>query len=463
MKLRDYQLDIINKIKKAFLRGNRSVLLQLPTGSGKTLIASEMTRMSVLKKKTVWFICNRSELIEQTARAFDLMGIDFSFIASGWEYSINKNVYICSIQTLFRRIESIKKKPDFIFWDEAHSIAANTWKTTFEKNKQAFHLLLTATPCRLDGKGFSSFATDLVSGPSVNTLIECGYLCDYRAFAPRRLDLVGINTAMGDYVNKEIAEIVDKPKFTGDAINEYKKHSMGKRNIVFCVNIEHSKHVAQEFNLAGIPAEHIDGSTDKNIRKKCIDDFKLGKIKVLTSVDLLTTGFDVPSIEVVTFLRPTKSRALAIQMMGRGLRVSPGKDRVLFLDHVNMFEYHGLPDDERDWSLDGIKKRNSENEPSVKICSRCYAAMRNTASQCPECGFIIQKKSKEFDILSTSTQDALGEIDKNKVRKLKIDLERANAKSKDQLIQLAVSRGYKHPHKWAHHIYQARQAKKLKK
>lgn len=436
----------------------------LPTGGGKTALTASMIYSAAKKGMTALFIVHRRELIIQSAKAFDKQGIDFGIISSGFIPEPNKPVQIASIQTLSRRLNSLNSLPNLVVWDECHHLCAKNWTSIFKHFEKSFSIGLTATPYRLDGKGLKDYFQKMITGPSTRDLMNDGFLSDYKLFAPpSQLDLSSVHTAMGDYVNKEIAAQVDKPKFTGDAINEYKKHSLGKRAVVFCVNIEHSKHVAQEFNIAGIPAEHVDGGDDKIFRSGALERFSSGQTKILCNVDLFGEGFDLPSIETAILLRPTKSLSLYLQQVGRSLRIADNKPYALVIDHVRNWEYHGLPDDERDWSLDGIKKRNSENEPSVKICSRCYAAMRNTASQCPECGFIIQKKSKEFDILSTSTQDALGEIDKNKVRKLKIDLERANAKSKDQLIQLAVSRGYKHPHKWAHHIYQARQAKKLKK
>lgn len=456
--LRPYQNQIIDDIRSAFSRGQKSVLLQLPTGGGKTALAAEMIRLASNKQGHIWFICNRVELIDQTSRALNLISVDHSFISNGYDYDPSASVYICSIQTLFRRLDKITNKPSLIFWDECQSINAKTWRTVYNSNPQSFHVLLTATPCRLDGQGFREFATALVQGPSVSELTKLGYLCKYRAFAPQEIDPSKLHKRMGDYVKSEISTIVDQPKFTGSAVTEYIKRAMGKRNLVFCVNIEHSKHVRDEFISHGILAEHIDGETDKQTRTNIINKFKLGEILVLTSVDLVTTGFDVPAIEVVTFLRPTASLSLAIQMMGRGLRPHDNKSDVLFLDHVNLFRTHGLPDTTREWSLDGVtKKSDKEQVESVKTCEMCFAAIRSIYKICPYCGHIFISKAKKLDISKTKTDDELAEITLNTLEK---KTEQRTAETYEDLVRLAVSRGYKRPHFWAKQIHNARMAKK---
>lgn len=460
MVLRPYQNNLISEIRDLFLKGHKSILLQSTTGSGKTAIAAEMIRLADNKGSSIWFICNRQELIHQTSAALKKIAVRHSFIAAGFEYDRSATVFVCSIQTLYRRYPSLNP-PKLAFWDEAHSIVAKTWSDVYEFAEKSFHVLLTATPTRLSGEGFRDFATAMVKGPSVADLIEMGFLSKYRAFAPNQIDTSKFHSRMGEFVTSDVMDVVNKDKFIGDAVKEYKSKFLGRKNLVFCVNVEHSKHVREQFVSAGIKCEHVDGKTDSTERERIISQFIGGEIDVLTSVDLLTTGFDCPGIEVVTFLRPTKSTSLALQMMGRGLRIYPGKKDVVFLDHVNLFRLHGLPDDDREWSLDGVKSKIKKNELSVKICPACFAALRVTVTACNFCGHTIPSKRDDLDLQSLGTNDSLKEVDKKNFKRSKVDIDRAKAVTKNDLVKLAIERGYKNPHAWSYMIMQARQRKKL--
>jgi superfamily II DNA or RNA helicase len=321
---------------------------------------------------------------------------------------------------------------------------------------------MSATPCRLDGQGFRDFASHMVNGPDVSWLIENGFLCDYKAYAPNDFDGSSLRVRMGDYVKADVELKMMQGSITGNAVAEYKARAFNKRNLVFCSSVDHSIFVRDHFRSQGIRSEHIDGKTDKSERKEILKKFESGEIKVLTSVDLVTTGLDIPAIECITFLRPTQSTSLAIQMMGRGLRPHPGKEHIIYLDHVGLFKKHGLPDDHREWSLDGIKKKPKNDIGSVKICPVCFAAMPSLLKSCKECGHSFLKPQAEKPELNF-TADALTEIDKTQFRKTKIDVERSKAKTKDELLALAISRGYAKPHGWVHHIMQSRQRKKLNK
>lgn len=460
MVLRPYQNNLISEIRELFKKGHKAILLQSTTGSGKTAIAAEMIRLADDKGNSIWFICNRQELIHQTSEALKKIAVRHSFIAAGFEYDRSATVFVCSIQTLYRRYSSLNP-PKLAFWDEAHSIVAKTWSDVYAFAEKSFHVLLTATPTRLSGEGFRDFATAMVKGPSVADLIEMGFLSNYRAFAPSQIDTSKFHSRMGEFVTSDVMDVVNKDKFIGDAVKEYKSKFLGRKNLVFCVNIEHSQHVKSQFVAASIKCEHVDGKTDSVERERIIRQFINGEIDVLTSVDLLTTGFDCPGIEVVTFLRPTKSTSLALQMMGRGLRIYPGKKDVVFLDHVNLFRLHGLPDDDRDWSLDGAKSKGKKNELSVKICPACFAALRITVSVCNVCGHAIPSKKNGIDIQSLGTHDELTEIDKKNFKRGRVDLDRVKAKTKDELIRYAISKNMRRPHAWAHYVFQARQRKKL--
>lgn len=459
--LRPYQIDLVNRARANFVRGLKSQILALPTGGGKTMLTASMIKSSLAKGKSALFIVHRRELVEQSANAFESLGIPFGIIAAGEPENYDRKVQIASIQTLSRRLSKLRYEPDLIVFDECHHTAANNWAELFKHFSASFKIGLTATPCRLDGKGLAAFYQNIVQGPSMSQLISQGFLCDYKLFAPSQIDTSGVRTSMGDYIRSELAAVVDTPKITGDVINEYKRHASGKRAAVFCINVEHSKHVAEQFQLAGIPAEHIDGSSDREYRSAAIQRFRSGETLVLTNVEIFSEGFDLPAIECAILLRPTKSLSLYLQQVGRALRPAPGKPHAIIIDHVRNVMMHGLPDDDREWSLDGVKSKIKKNELSVKICPACFAALRITAKSCDQCGHTIPTKANGIDLQSLGTNDELKEVDKTTLKRKRVDIDRARAVSKDDLVKLAIARGYKKPHAWAHYIFQARQRKKL--
>lgn len=463
VELRDYQLDMINKTRHLFKLGHKKILNVMPTGAGKTATLAHMIHSSVKKGKSSLFIVHRRELILQSMRAFEKEGISYGVISNGFDPNYSSPVQIASIQSLSRRIDKLKYKPDLVVFDECQHLAANNWDKTSSHFSNSYQIGLTATPCRLDGRGLSKYFDEMVIGPSTRWLIENGFLSKYKLFSsPVPADLSGIRTRMGDYAKEDLAQAMDRPKFIGNAVDEYKRRCLGKRAVVFCVNVEHSKHVESEFNHAGIKCEHVDGSDDTSYRSGAIERFKNGETKVLTNCDLFGEGFDLPSIECVILLRPTKSLSLYLQQIGRGLRTSEGKETAIILDHVRNYEMHGLPDDDRIWSLENGVIKSNKQEVGVKTCPRCLAAMRQTKSVCENCGFVYIKKDNTFDFLNSSTQDVLQEVEQKNILKRKKAFEQSSALSKDQLTQLAIKRGYKHPHAWAHRVFQARQAKKLR-
>ena len=461
IKLRPYQEQLINEARAKMQKGHKNVLLQLATGGGKTAIASFMIKTAYERGFECWFVCNRQELVDQTARSLYKVGIPFGYIAAGYMTDERKSVHVCSIQTLNRRLASIRKPPEMIFWDETRGIAAKTWSNVYHNYPNAFHIGLDATPCRLSGEPLSAYYSTIVKGPTVRWLIDNGFLCDYKIFAPKVASFENVHTRMGDYVAKEIDDIMNQKKILGNAVKEYIKHANGKRNLVFCNSIAHSKNLREEFQAHGIAAEDIDGNMNDIARKAVLKRFETGETKVLTSVELVTAGYNLPSIECVTLERPTQSISLAKQMIGRGLRPSEGKERLLILDHVNMWQSHGLPDDEIDWSLDGTKRPKKLKEKSVKMCEKCYFVFDSFRRECPECGHAKEIQTRQVDIEHTDDELAELNIEQARLSKRK---EQGQAQTKEELYELGISRGYE-PHKarrWAHYVFQGRQKRKLR-
>ena len=458
--LRPYQSDIIAETRGHMLSGQRSILIRAPTGSGKTILTAHMLKTAADKGMPSLFVVHRRELIKQSIRAFDQVGVPHGVVAAGFVEDPRHMVQICSVGTLARRLNKVRE-PRLVIWDECHHLAAGSWAAIYSAYRKAFHIGLTATPIRLDGTGLGKWFSVMVEGPSVSWLIENGFLSPYKMYAPTTLNLSGVHTRMGDFVRSELSAAMDKPSITGDAVREYKKLAQGRRAVVFCVSIEHSKHVVSQFQAAGFKAEHVDGETPAELRDQAIRRFESGETQILSNVDLFGEGFDLPSLEVSILLRPTQSLGLYLQQVGRALRPSPGKTHAIILDHAGNCSRHGLPDDDREWSLEGRAKRQGQKEQqvSVKICPKCFAAQTAGKASCLYCGTEFEIKPRTVD----HVEGELTEINKDSLKRRKVDVERHQCQTLEELVALGKRRNYKRPHYWAKHIFMYRQGRLKKK
>lgn len=438
-------------------KGVRSICITAPTGSGKTALTAHMLKSASERGLNSWFLVHRRELVKQSISAFEKVGVNHGVISSGFDEDYSKTVQICSVQTLTNRLH-LTKPPKLIVYDECHHISAGSWAKIRTSNPQAFHVGLTATPVRLDGKGLSEHFSRLLLGPSISNLIERKFLSKYRMFASQGLDTSRLHTRMGDYVKHELEDIMNKRKIIGDALTEYKKHASGKRAVAFCVSIEHSKSVVESFNSSGISAEHVDGETPKDLRDAAIERFKNGETLVLSNVELFGEGFDLPAIECAILLRPTKSLGLYLQQVGRALRPYPGKLEAIILDHANNYKLHGLPDEDREWTLDGVTRREKQTS-TIQECPKCYLVQDISNEYCDECG--AQLKNTKPNPRDFEQYDGdLVEINPDMLKKKK-QQEQLSASSLSDLIALGVRRGYKRPAIWAKFVFNARQRKKI--
>jgi DNA repair protein RadD len=452
MILRDYQERIVEECRDSFRKRIRAVLVQLATGGGKTVLGSFMVNGSSARQKTCWWLVHRRELINQASRTFSEFGIRHGTIAGGHVSDPNARVQIASIQTIARKIGKLPP-PDMIVFDETHHIGAAQWSQIFDAYPNAFVLGLTATPWRLDGKGLGNWYGHMVQGPTPADLIAAGSLSQYRLFAPSQPDIQDVETSMGDYKRDQLSHIMDKPSITGDAVQHYRRLCAGKRAVAFGVSIEHSKHIAADFCAAGIPAEHVDGQMDHASRDAAVARFVAGQTLVLSNAELFGEGFDVPAIEAAILLRPTQSLSLYLQQVGRALRPSPGKSHAIILDHAGNCLRHGMPDDDREWSLEDRQKRKKGETASnpVRQCPECYRVYR-PAPKCPGCGAQYEAQTREIE----QTDGVLQEVDPAVLRAARKQEER-RAQSLEELIKLGEQRGYKNPSVWAQKFHAARE------
>lgn len=453
IRLRDYQGEMISGARKALGRVRR-ILLQAPTGAGKTVLASYMIGQTASRGQSAWFICHRAELVEGTSNTFRKFGIDHGLIAAGAPLNLRELVQVCSIDTLKGRLAKLKP-PKLAVIDEAHHSAAAGWALVVNwlTENGAMVIGLSATPQRLDGRGLDDLFDELVPGPSVAWLIENGHLSKYLAFIPDVPDMKGVRRMMGDFSKADAAEKMDKPKLTGNIIRHWKQHAQDLRTIGFGVNVAHSQHLAESFCQAGIPAAHLDGGTDKGERKRIIKQYASGDLPVLFNVGLFGEGFDLSSIAqtdvtigCVIDAAPTQSLTNVVQRWGRPLRPEPGKTAII-LDHAGNMMRHGFPDDEREWSLQGREKGKAANDngpPPPVICEGCFNAIRRPLPPaCPHCGKSLQAKQREIEVAEGELKAAT-ERDKESIRQ-KLKREEAQAKDIGELAAIFARRGVPNP------------------
>ena len=473
--LRPDQEQVYSEIRDR-MRRFQSIVVQCPTGWGKTALAAVIAQGVYAKRNKVIFSVHRKQLIRQTVNTFNMIGLPHGIIAAGIQGNPFESVQIASIDTLRNRLS--KYRADLLVVDEAHLAAAPTWKRCINhyRNQGARILLLTATPTRLDGKPLSALADNIVTGPRVRWLIDRGLLSDYRAFAPSMPAFDQLHTRYGDYITKEVEDLIDRPSITGDAIEAWKRHAPGKRTIAFAVSRNHGRHLLEAYNTAGIPAVYMDGETKDSERQQLISQFANGEAKVLINIQLCTEGFDLSAqigrdvpIEAGAFLRPTQSLALAMQMVGRCLRRK--KEPAILMDHVNLFRTHGLPDDDREWTLEGRTKKDKkgddgDNPPSIVLCQECFAYFR-PRTHCPECGAIRviqgrQVTEREGELTEYEISD-LREHNKRVSKAIKMRELRDSRAPLSAWEALGREYGHKRGWAWHQHRMQGKYGKKSHK
>lgn len=442
MKLRPYQEKNIDEIRQYFKRGIKGVLYQASTGAGKTTSTSWMIAKAKENSNGVWFMVHRRELIRQVQAAFKEAGIEFGIIAAGFAKNYDRPIQICMIQTVASRL-GLLRKPQLIIWDECHRIGAASYRKIYNHLDEAFHIGLSATPWRSDKQGFLDFFQQMVQAPNMSWLIENGFLSKYKIFCPSKIDMTGVKMTGGDYNQKAMQERMAKTTITGDCLEHYQKYCNGKRAIIFCYSVAHSEEIARVFNEAGIPAMHVDGETHDRIRDKAIDNFRNGEIKIISNCNIFIEGTDCPAIEACFLLRPTKSLIVYLQSIGRALRPAPGKEYALIFDHVGAVQDLGLPDDEREWSLEPRKKNArasdvKEKSLPITICEECFCVCKSSLTHCPNCGY-------EFPVLSTGIKIIEGMLQEIDLLKAKRQWKRevGMAKSKAELVAIQKRRNYK--------------------
>lgn len=468
LQLRPYQQDGVAQILAAYKQGKKSVLYVAPTGSGKTVLFSYIAQSAMKKGKRIIVLAHRRELIIQASRKLSESGVPHGIIMPGMPYYNQNNVQVASVQTLVRRLDDIPK-PDLLIVDEAAHCSANqsSWRRVVDYYAGCRVLGVTATPCRLDGAGLGvqvgGIFDHMVVGPTIQELTNMGFItpCDVYS-PPSGVELEKMHIVAGDYNKAEMEEEMDKPRVTGCAVTHYRKICDGVPAIAFCASVQHAKNVAQAFREAGYVATHVDGTMRERDRDIAMQGLAMKQIHVITSCDIISEGVDVPVVTCGIMLRPTQSMGLHLQQCGRCLRPSPGKNMAIILDHVGNCMRHGLPHENREWSLNACRedrRKKQEKQVALRQCEKCFH-VHPPAPQCPKCGYVYPVKPRKLEEVDGELRKLTPE--EFEARRIKARARQAQGMCRElkALIQLGIQRGYKNPAAWAQFVWRGRQRDK---
>lgn len=448
--LRDYQMLVALKVARLMRAGYRRILVVMPTGAGKTRLAGAMMRSTIRQGLTGEFQVHRKELIKQTSGAFTDLGIDHGFIASGRPFNPDTGVTIAGVQTLVKRL-GLVVPAHFVVVDEAHRLRASTYEQILTAyGRDTYMVGLTGSPQRLDGQGLGEHFDIIVEGPTPAELIARGYLSRYEYLAPDVPDLEGV-----DADSAAAAKKVDRPQVIGNIVKTYMENGNRMQAIVFAASRDHSRHIATAFSAVGIPAMHVDGDTADSDRDRFDDEFRAGKIRIGCNVGLFGEGYDVPNVGYVAIAAPTKSLVNHLQWCGRALRPVEGKIAVI-ADHAGNAlpswlggRGLGLPDDEREWSLQGRERKVQEKDwTTITTCMDCFLVYPSAKPACPRCASSRQMQPREVRQVEGKLTKLEREALKKAATEKRKDEER-NCRSFDEFVSLGRARSYEFPRQWA--------------
>ena len=432
LQLRDYQQILYDSVRVQFRAGNHKILAVAPCGAGKTAVAAAMMRDTMARDPDAYclMLVHRRELLDQHMKTLESYGVDTSRIR---------------VESVFTEAKHLGKKPKLLILDEAHLSKAASWEKVV-KEYDTWTVGFSATPCRLDGRPLGDIFDAMVTSITYKELEAQHRLAPFDYYAPCELDLSGVKRKGGDFDEHQIEDLVMTRTIYGNVIDSYNKFASGRRTIAFCVSVKHSKEIAELFNKNGIPAASLDGSMSKSARSDIMQQFRDGTIQVLSSCNIISEGIGVDECDCCLLLRPTDSLALYIQQSWRCLRYMPGK-RAVILDMVGNYTRHGLPDMDREWTLDKPVKRRSEFNPDgtlqLRTCSYCFKAFE-TAPICPYCGAPYDLHPREIKRMEEIRLELVDKerFEAEQARKAQAAIDIRNARSRADFEAIAAKNGY---------------------
>jgi DNA repair protein RadD len=416
MKLRNYQAVNKAQIRQQFLT-HRAVLYQAGTGSGKTVVATDILKGVTDKFQYAWFLAHRRELIEQTYKTLFEMEVNAGIIMAGNKLNMHLPIQVASIDTLHSRMIKndkliVRHKPKLIVIDEAHRSLSPTYMALMEMFPDAYILGLSATPIRSDGRGLGHVYGSMVQAPNIRELIELGHLVQPRYFTGATADMEGCKTQGYDYAAGEREARMNGADLRGDVVEQWLRHGERRKTFVFASGVKHSMALRDDFLKAGVRAAHVDGSTPKWQRDDIMHAFRnTDEYEVITNCDVFTEGTDVPEVGCVSLAMPSKIISRYIQKGGRCLRPHKpsNKKDCIIIDHAGMINRHGFLEEDIPWSLGTEGKKITQEiyeardkEPKEFVCTNCGCTFSGRV-RCPECNTKIEMAA-QHELISTTEE-----------------------------------------------------------
>lgn len=412
--LRDYQSEGKAKIYQMWTQ-MRSIMYQMPTGTGKTKlfvsIARDLFDWGAQRKTAVkiLFLAHRLELLDQISETLGVKyNLAHAMIASQNREQKNYPLQIASVQTLIRRLDRWADKDfDVIIIDEAHHVKADSYKKILRAFPRAKVLGVTATPYRMSHESFRPEFDELITSAPVAKFIKDKWLCDYEYYSIRpesriQMDINSISRFAldGDYLDEAAADILDKDEIRAGIVSTYERYAKGKKGIIYTITKAHNAHICSQFITKGYKAVAIDDKTPAETRKQYVDDFRRGKIEIICNVNIFSEGFDCPDLEFIQLARPTKSLSMYLQQVGRGLRPAEGKEKLIILDNVGLYNRFGFPSARRHWRrhFEGLPVDYTDPFGSRSVDGRFVSFIDD-----------FEEGNEEVEMLHTTTEEVVEE------------------------------------------------------
>lgn len=418
--LRPYQNQLIKDLYVKLGQGHRRVAIIAGTGAGKTVIGGKICADTAARGLKLMFLVHLDVLVGQTYKKMQAFGLRCGFIKAGWQEDPTAPIQIASIQTMEKRSWWRKFPANVVFFDEGHTTVFSQigQEIIYETHPKAVHLAMTATPYRLGRSQLGDHMQTFVASPIPAELQRMGYLAPMQYYGvplDSQIKLEGVRTVAGDYDERDLKNACDRPELVQRIVEEWHRLTPGKRTIAFCVDVEHARHVAEAFRASGVTADVVDGSTPIKERHRLYNKLGTGELLVLTSCNVISIGFDEPSVEVGLLLRPTQSRALHYQQVGRLLRISPatGKTYGIILDQANNLKRLGFPEDIKEYHLPTSREPGVTETVPTKQCPTCNRLLWGFVMTCPGCGYIWETELQIHtdDLVEVYSEELLRQIE----------------------------------------------------
>ncbi|MBD2092734.1 DEAD/DEAH box helicase family protein [Microcoleus sp. FACHB-1515] len=422
--LRPYQQQLIKDLYVKLGQGYRRVAIIAGTGAGKTVIGGKICADTAARGLRLMFLVHLDVLVGQTHQKMEAFGLRCGFIKSGWKEDPDAPIQIASIQTMEKRSWWRDWPANVVFFDEGHTTVFSQigQEIIYETHSKAVHLAMTATPYRLGREQLGDHMETFVASPIPAELQRMGYLAPMQYYGvPKdsQIKLDDVRTVAGDFDDRDLKNACDRPELVQRIVEEWQRLTPGKRTIAFCVDVEHARHVAAAFREAGVPSDVVDGSTPIKERQRKYRDLGTGKLLVLTSCNVISIGFDEPSVEVGLLLRPTQSKALHYQQVGRLLRISPqtGKTCGIILDQANNLLRLGFPEDIQFYNLPTSREPGDAPPPAKKQCPQCDRLVWGFVMTCPSCGYAWETIAPVHsgELVEVYSEELLRQIERRKM------------------------------------------------